>query len=59
MKLLLDTDLLLWAAGDPKRLSRKARTLIEAKGNTLLLQCGELLTADARVAHYPAPVRAV
>ena len=28
MKLLLDTHLLLWAAGDPDRLSATARTLI-------------------------------
>ena len=28
MKLLLDTHLLLWAAGQPKRLSKKARALI-------------------------------
>ena len=29
MKLLLDTHLLLWAAGDPDRLSHTARALIE------------------------------
>jgi PIN domain nuclease of toxin-antitoxin system len=28
MKLLLDTHLLLWAAGDPGRLSPKAKALI-------------------------------
>jgi PIN domain nuclease of toxin-antitoxin system len=42
VKLLLDTHLLLWAAGDPKRLSRKARTLIEAKGNTLFFSAASL-----------------
>ena len=35
MKLLLDTHLLLWAAGEPKRLSRRARSLIEDPGNEL------------------------
>ncbi|THF64948.1 type II toxin-antitoxin system VapC family toxin [Pseudothauera nasutitermitis] len=33
MKLLLDTHLLLWAAGMPERLSDAARTLIEAADN--------------------------
>ena len=33
MKLLLDTHLLLWAAGMPERLSGTARKLIEAEDN--------------------------
>lgn len=33
MKLLLDTHLLLWAAGDPDRLSAAARALIGAPEN--------------------------
>ena len=33
MKLLLDTQLLLWAAGDPDRLSAPARALIGAPEN--------------------------
>jgi PIN domain nuclease of toxin-antitoxin system len=33
MKLLLDTQLLLWAAGDPDRLSAAARALIGAPEN--------------------------
>ncbi len=35
MNLLLDTHLLLWAAGDPERLSAEARRLIEEPLNTL------------------------
>ncbi len=35
MKLLLDTHLLLWAAGDPGRLSSLARALIDAPDNEL------------------------
>ena len=35
MKLLLDTHLLLWAAGDPKKLSLKARRLIADTDNEL------------------------
>lgn len=35
MRLLLDTHLLLWAAGDPRRLSRKARGLIADEANAL------------------------
>ncbi len=36
MKLLLDTHLLLWVAGDSKRLSKTARNLIEDPQNELL-----------------------
>jgi PIN domain nuclease of toxin-antitoxin system len=36
VKLLLDTHLLLWAAGEPKRLSRTARRLIEDTDSLLL-----------------------
>lgn len=35
MKLLLDTHLLLWAAGVPEKLSETARELILDSGNTL------------------------
>ena len=36
MKLLLDTQLLLWAAGQPGKLSKPARRLVEDPGNELL-----------------------
>ncbi len=36
MKLLLDTHILLWAAGTPERLSPAARDLIEDPGNALV-----------------------
>jgi len=36
VKLLLDTHLLLWAAHDPKRLTRAARSLIENSENELV-----------------------
>lgn len=42
MKLLLDTHLLLWAAGEPNRLSRKARTLIGNPQNELLFSAANL-----------------
>jgi PIN domain nuclease of toxin-antitoxin system len=42
MKLLLDTHLLLWAAGEPKRLSRQARTLIGNPDNELLFSAASL-----------------
>lgn len=35
MKLLLDTHLLLWAAGKPERLSGSARTLLLDESNSL------------------------
>jgi PIN domain nuclease of toxin-antitoxin system len=42
MKILLDTHLLLWAAGQPKKLSRKARTAIEASANELFFSAASL-----------------
>ena len=42
MKLLLDTHLLLWAAGEPSRLSAAARALIEAPENALLFSAASL-----------------
>ena len=42
MKLLLDTHLLLWAAGEPDRLSTDARTLIEAPENELFFSAASL-----------------
>ncbi len=42
MKLLLDTHLLLWAAGDSNRLSRQARKLIDNPENELLFSVASL-----------------
>ena len=42
MKLLLDTHLLLWAAGEPRRLSKRARTLINNPENELLFSAASL-----------------
>jgi PIN domain nuclease of toxin-antitoxin system len=42
MKLLLDTHLLLWAAGEPDRLSPEARSLIENPENELLFSAASL-----------------
>lgn len=42
MKLLLDTHLLLWAAGEPDRLSANARTLIDAPENELFFSAASL-----------------
>jgi len=42
VKLLLDTHLLLWAAGEPKRLSKSARTLINNPENELLFSAASL-----------------
>jgi PIN domain nuclease of toxin-antitoxin system len=42
MKLLLDTHLLLWAAGEPDRLSTKARSLIDNPDNELLFSAASL-----------------
>lgn len=42
MKLLLDTHLLLWAAGTPKRVPAAARRLIEDTQNTPLFSTASL-----------------
>jgi len=45
MKLLLDTHLLLWAAGEPRRLSKRARTVIDNPDNELLFSAASLWEA--------------
>ena len=42
MKLLLDTQLLLWAAGQPSRLSPKARKLLNDPAHELLFSAASL-----------------
>ncbi len=42
MKLLLDTHLLLWAAGEPQRLSKQTRRLIDNPDNELLFSAASL-----------------
>ena len=42
MKLLLDTHLLLWAAGEPERLSAGARALINDPANDLFFSAASL-----------------
>ncbi len=42
MKLLFDTHVLLWAAGEPKRLSKAARSLINATENELFFSAANI-----------------
>ncbi len=42
MKLLLDTHLLLWAAGQPEKLSAKAHDLLSDTGNELVFSSASL-----------------
>ena len=42
MKLLLDTQLLFWAAGEPNRLSARARKLIDDPANEVLFSAASL-----------------
>jgi PIN domain nuclease of toxin-antitoxin system len=42
MKYLLDTHLLLWAAGQPERLSTGARSMLENPSNQLLFSAASL-----------------
>jgi PIN domain nuclease of toxin-antitoxin system len=42
VKLLLDTQLVLWAAGQPEKLSAEARSLLEAADNELLFSAASI-----------------
>lgn len=42
MKLLLDTHVLLWAAGEPSKLSKAARAMIDNDQNQLLFSVASL-----------------
>lgn len=42
MKFLLDTQILLWAAGHPERLSASARELLQAPSHQLLFSAASL-----------------
>lgn len=42
MRLLLDTHLLLWAAGEPDKLSARARALMDDPGNDLVFSAASL-----------------
>jgi len=42
VKLLLDTQILLWAAGEPERLSAAARKLLSNRRNELLFSAASL-----------------
>jgi PIN domain nuclease of toxin-antitoxin system len=42
MKLLLDTHLLLWAAGEPEKLPQSARKLLEERENALVFSAASL-----------------
>lgn len=42
MKLLLDTHILLWAAGAPERLTSEARSLLENSENVLIFSAASM-----------------
>lgn len=42
MKLLLDTQVLLWAAGQPERLSSSARRMLSSSSNELLFSAASI-----------------
>ena len=42
MRILLDTDILLWALIEPKRLSREDRAAIEDAGNDILFSAASI-----------------
>ena len=49
MRLLLDTHLLLWAAGEPDTLSARARTLMEDPDNVLVFSAASLWEITIKV----------
>lgn len=55
-RLLLDTHALVWATGDPARLSPVARTLIEDPGNDLVVSAASAweLAIKFRSGRFPA-----
>ena len=63
MKLLLDTQLLLWAAGQPERLPVEARTVIDDGRNQLMFSAASLwevaIKSGLRRADFRADARAV
>lgn len=58
MKLLLDTHLLLWVAGDSKRLSKAARTLIDDPQNELFFSALSIWEIALKSRLKPAEVLA-
>lgn len=58
MKLLLDTHLLLWVAGDSKRLSKAARTLIDDPQNELFFSALSIWEIALKSGLKPAEVLA-
>ena len=42
MKLLLDTHIILWAAGQPEKLSESARTLLTTPENVLFFSAASI-----------------
>ena len=50
MKLLLDTQLLLWAAAEPKRLARDIRDLLESNENEPLFSPANIWEIAAKAA---------
>lgn len=50
MKLLLDTHLLLWVAGDSRRVPRQAADLIEDADNTLMFSVISLIEVAIKTA---------
>ena len=50
MRLLLDTQLLLWAAAEPKRLARDIRDLLEASDNEPLFSAVSMWEIVAKAA---------
>ncbi|CEF43110.1 Death on curing protein, Doc toxin (plasmid) [Acetobacter senegalensis] len=49
MRLLLDTHLLLWAAGEPDKLSARAKTLMEDQNNVLVFSAASLWEVTIKV----------
>ena len=56
MKLLLDSNVLLWSLQDRSQLTRRVRTLLEDEGNDLFVSTASLWELSLKIASGKLPV---
>jgi len=57
MRLLIDSQLLVWSAGSFSRLSPRARTLMEIEENTLLFSAASIWELTIKATRHPDTFR--
>lgn len=53
MKLLIDSQLLVWSAGSPARISAKGRALMDNEKNTLVFSAASIWELAIKAARHP------